>query len=52
MIVFQARRLQLILICHSDSQISLCAFAVDSTIDLCIAFVRDMETGQTYSLFT
>jgi hypothetical protein len=51
MIVFQARRVQLILICHSDSEISLFAFVVDSAIDFCMAFARDMETGQTYFLF-
>jgi hypothetical protein len=51
MMVCDALRVQFILICHSDSEISLFAFAVGCENGFCIAFARDMQTGERYWLF-
>ena len=50
MMVVDTRSGQFIFLWHGDSEISLFAFAVDREEDFCMAFARDMDTGQRYWL--
>lgn len=39
-----------IIICYKDTEIKLFTTAVDSKIDSCVAYAKDMQTGKTYWL--
>jgi len=38
------------IVSHMDDEISLLSFSLNSNIDYCLTYVRDMQTGNTYVL--